>query len=105
MEGDTANPDDNLERTLEEVISQNVISQVPVRVTAEMGRISSNLKDALNMKPGEVIDLEQAPDDPVHVYVDGVRYAIGRLTVVDGQWAVRLDKIVAKPKPSRDDRF
>lgn len=83
--------------SIKTVIGQETIAQVPVRVAAEIGRVSRTLNEALGMKPGEVVDLAQAPNDPVCIYIDGVKYASGQLTVVDGQWAVKLEKIFSSP--------
>jgi flagellar motor switch protein FliN/FliY len=75
------------------------MSRVPVRVAAELGRSKLSLHDALSIRPGEVLDLDKNPNEPVDIYVDGVHYATGTLVVVDGNWAVRLERIVVEAKP------
>jgi len=49
------------------------------------------------MKPGSVVELGPAPDDPVEVYVDGRLHARGVLTDVDGELCVRIEELRSAP--------
>jgi flagellar motor switch protein FliN/FliY len=41
-----------------------------------------------------VVDLDRAPDDPVDLYVNGRRFATGRLLLVEDEWAVRIESVL-----------
>jgi len=45
---------------------------------------------------GAVVELDRSPDEPIDLYVNGRRFATGRLVVVDGSdWAVRIESVLA----------
>jgi flagellar motor switch protein FliN/FliY len=49
---------------------------------------------AVNLASGAVVDLDRAPDDPVDLYVNGRRFATGRLLLVEDEWAVRIESVL-----------
>jgi flagellar motor switch protein FliN len=69
------------------------IRDVPVRVWAELGRTRLPLGQLVGLANGAVVELEEGADDFVGVYVNGRAYATGRLLVVDGDWAVRIESV------------
>ena len=66
---------------------------VPVRVSVELGRARMPIGQAVSLLEGSIVDLDSAPDDPVSVYVNGLLYGTGRLLLVDGDWAFRLETV------------
>lgn len=66
------------------------IRRVAVDVVAELGRASIPLRQLLRMEPGEILRLDQAPEDPVLVRVEGVTKFVGIPTVRYGNLAVEL---------------
>lgn len=66
---------------------------VPVRVHAELGRAKLPLAQAIGMPDGAIVDLDRSPEEPVDVYVNGKPFGTGRLVVVDGEWAIRLESV------------
>ena len=70
---------------------------VDVRFWAELGRAELPLAEAVALGTGAIVDLDREPSEPVDVYVNGTRFATARLLVVDGEWAIRLEEIVAIP--------
>jgi flagellar motor switch protein FliN len=67
---------------------------VSLRVWAELGRAVPPIGRTIGLQPGSVLELDKAVDDPVDLYVNGRRFATGRLLVVDdGDWAVQIDTI------------
>ena len=51
------------------------------------------LGDAVALSAGAVVDLDRETDDPVELYVNGFRYGLGRLVLVEGEWAIRLESV------------
>ena len=85
-------------------VSSDAIRSVPVRVWAELGRTRMPVGRAVNLATGAVVDLDRAPDDPVDVFVNGRRFATGRLLLVEDEWAVRIESVLpagSQPDESR----
>jgi flagellar motor switch protein FliN/FliY len=69
---------------------------VSVRVWAELGRRRMPIGSLVGTPPGAVVELDREADEPVDLYVNGMRFATGRLVVSDGgEWAVRIDALAA----------
>ena len=75
-------------------VTDEAMLDVDVRLWAELGRARMPLGDAVALSSGSVVDLDREPDEPVDVFVNGHRYATGRLVLVDGEWAVRIESIL-----------
>jgi flagellar motor switch protein FliN/FliY len=75
------------------------LAGIPVRVWAELGRASMPTADVVGLPQGAVVELDRAPDEPIDLFVNGRRFATGRLVVVDGDWAVRIESVL---DPSSD---
>jgi flagellar motor switch protein FliN len=70
---------------------------VNVRFWAELGRARLPLAEAVALGAGAIVDLDKEPDDELDVLVNGLPFAKGKLLLVDGEWAIRLERIVAAP--------
>ena len=67
-----------------------------LRVWAEVGRTRLPAGRVVGLPAGAVVELDHSADDPVDVYVNGRRFAVGRLVVDDaGEWAVRIETVLA----------
>jgi flagellar motor switch protein FliN/FliY len=72
----------------------DVLRGVGLRVWAELGRARLPIGRAVGLSPGSVVELDRAADDPVDLYLNGRRFASGRLMLAeDGEWAVRIEEI------------
>ena len=71
---------------------------VNVRFWAELGRSQLPLAQAVALGAGAIVDLDKEPEDEVDIYVNGMPFATGRLLLVDEEWAIRLERIVAIPQ-------
>jgi flagellar motor switch protein FliN/FliY len=70
------------------------LRDVKVRVWAELGRSRLPVGKAVGLGLGAVVELDREVDAPVDVFVNGHRFALGRLLVADGDWAVRIEQIL-----------
>ena len=70
------------------------LAGIPVRVWAELGRASMPTAGVVGLPHGAVVELDRAPDEPIDLFVNGRRFATGRLVVVDGDWAVRIESVL-----------
>jgi flagellar motor switch protein FliN/FliY len=75
------------------------LAGIPVRVCAELGRARMPSSQIVGLPTGAVVELNRQADEPIDLYVNGRRFATGRLMVVDGaDWAVRIESILGQPE-------
>jgi flagellar motor switch protein FliN len=75
----------------------DALADVKLRVWAELGRTALPLGDTLQLPLGSVVELDRAVEAPVDLFVNGLRFAHGRLMVRDERWAFELDELIAEP--------
>lgn len=81
----TAAPDPELSRSL---------GEVPVRVWAELGWARASLAAIVGLTPGAVVELDRRIDDPIALYVNGLRFASGDLIITaDEEWALAIEAV------------
>jgi flagellar motor switch protein FliN len=79
-------------------VEADALLDLPLRVWAELGRARMGAARIVGMAPGTIVDLDHAPEDPADIYVNGTRFGTGRLLLVDGEWAIRIESI-ERPDP------
>ena len=68
---------------------------VQVRVWAELGRRRMPIGSLVGTPAGAVVELDREAEEPVDLYVNGMRFASGRLVVSEGgEWAVKIETLV-----------
>jgi flagellar motor switch protein FliN len=71
-----------------------ILRGVQLRVCAEIGRATMPLTRAVSLPEGGLVELDRGAEDPVDVFVNGRRFATGRLVLVDDEWAVRIEEVL-----------
>ena len=71
-----------------------IIMDVPLEVTAELGRTSRKIREILEFAPGTIVDLDKIAGEPIDILVNGKFVATGEVVVVDENFAVRVVDIV-----------
>lgn len=77
-----------------------VLHEVVMGLTVELGRTSMSLRDILSIVPGSVIELDRAASEPVDVLVNGTLIARGEVVVIDEEFGLRVTEIIGHG-PSR----
>ncbi|MDR3231596.1 MAG: flagellar motor switch protein FliN [Synergistaceae bacterium] len=72
----------------------DLIADIPVRVTVELGKTRKNVSDILNMTTGSVIELDKMAGEPVDVLVNGKLIARGEVVVIDENFGVRITEVL-----------
>jgi flagellar motor switch protein FliN len=72
----------------------DVLMEVPVKVTVELGSCMMPMKDVLQLAAGSVVQLDKVADAPVDLYVNQRRIAIGEVVVVEDQFGIKITKIL-----------
>ena len=80
----------------EEIVPGEILQDVKVRLSAELGCFTMAVARAVSMSPGSVVELDAGADDPVDLFVNGLPFGEAQLVVAeDGSWGVRLERIFA----------
>jgi flagellar motor switch protein FliN len=72
----------------------DVLMEVPVKITVELGSCMMPMKDVLQLAAGSVVQLDKVADAPVDLYVNQRRIAIGEVVVVEDQFGIKITKIL-----------
>ena len=72
----------------------NLIMDVPLEVTVELGRTSKSIQDILEFSPGTIIELNKIAGEPVDVLVNGKYVAKGEVVVIEESFGVRVTEII-----------
>lgn len=64
-----------------------------LRVWAEVGRTRMPASSVVGMAEGAILDLDCESDDPADLYINGRHFGTGRLILVDGEWALRVETL------------
>lgn len=70
------------------------ILDIPVKITAQLGKTSMLLKDVLQVGPGTVIELDRLAGETVDILVNDKLIAKGEVVVINENFGVRLTEIV-----------
>lgn len=82
---------------------EEALTDIRLRVWAELGRTELPLGRALGLPLGCVVELNQEADAPIDLFVNGVRFAQGHLIVTDdGEWAFQCDAIGGRAAADAD---
>lgn len=72
----------------------DLILNVPLKVSVEIGQAKQKIKDIMGMGPGNVIELDKPIGAPVDIVVNGQRLARGEVVVIDENFAIRITEIL-----------
>jgi len=84
-EGQPANRDVNLD----------VILDVPVTLSMEVGRTRIPIRNLLQLNQGSVVELDRAAGEPLDVFVNGTLVAHGEVVVVNEKFGIRLTDVIS----------
>lgn len=73
----------------------DLLLDVPLPITVELGRTSMTIRDILDLGPGSVVELDRVAGEPVDILVNGKLVARGEVVVIDENFGVRVVDIVA----------
>jgi len=78
--------------------SIELIMDVPLEITVELGRTKKLIKDILEFGPGTILELDKLAGEPVDILVNGKYIAKGEVVVIDESFGVRITDIVSASK-------
>ena len=72
-----------------------LLMDVSLRITVELGRTRMQLSQILELQHGSVVELDRLAGDPVDVFVNDCLIARGEVVVVDDKFGVRITEMIA----------
>jgi flagellar motor switch protein FliN/FliY len=76
-------------------VKLDVILDVPVTLSLEVGRTRLPIRSLLQLNQGSVVELERAAGEPLDVYVNGTLVAHGEVVVVNEKFGIRLVDVIS----------
>ncbi|WP_069649599.1 flagellar motor switch phosphatase FliY [Caloranaerobacter ferrireducens] len=78
--------------------SIDLIQEIPVEVTVELGRTTKKISEILEFGPGTVIELDKLVGEPLEIFANGKFIAKGEVVVIDDNFGVRITDVVNPSK-------
>lgn len=76
--------------------SMDLLMDVDLDLSVELGRASIPVRDVLQLGPGSIVELEKLAGEPVDIMINGKLIARGEVVVVDENFGVRITEIASQ---------
>jgi flagellar motor switch protein FliN/FliY len=76
-------------------LNLDVILDVPVTLSLEVGRSRIPIRNLLQLNQGSVVELDRGAGEPLDVYVNGTLIAHGEVVVINDRFGIRLTDVVS----------
>lgn len=84
--------------TSESKASLDMLYDILLRVTVELGRTQMSLRQVLDLQNGSVVELDRLAGDLVDIYVNDRLFARGEVVVVDDKFGVRISELISQKR-------
>ncbi len=85
--------EDSKPRTMQQDL--DVILDIPVTISMEVGRTSITIRNLLQLNQGSVIELDRLAGEPLDVLVNGTLIAHGEVVVVNEKFGIRMTDVIS----------
>lgn len=75
-------------------IKGDMIMDIPVSLSVELGRTQMKVREVMSLTTGTVIELEKPVEDPVDLYVNGKLVGRGEVVVVDNCLGIKITQVM-----------
>jgi flagellar motor switch protein FliN/FliY len=72
-----------------------VLLDVPVKVTVELGSCQMPMREVLQLAAGSVVQLDKLADAPIDLFVNQKRIAHGEVVVVEDRLGIKITKVLS----------
>jgi len=76
-------------------LNLDVILDVPVTLSMEIGRAQINIRNLLQLNQGSVVELDRFAGEPLDVLVNGTLIAHGEVVVINDKFGIRLTDVIS----------
>ena len=77
----------------------DIVLDVKVKVTVQLGSCLLLMREVLELSPGSVVQLQQHAIDPVGLYVNDKLVAYGEVVVVEDNFGIKITELVGSNRP------
>jgi flagellar motor switch protein FliN/FliY len=85
---------DVVERADAGQIHQDVLQNIPVTLSIEVGRATIKIRDLLRLTQGSVVELDRIAGEPLDLLVNNTVVAQGEVVLVNDRYGIRLTRVV-----------
>jgi flagellar motor switch protein FliN/FliY len=75
-------------------INPEVLQNIPVTISIEVGRASLKIRDLLRLSQGSVVELDRLAGEPLDLLVNNTVVAQGEIVLVNDRYGIRLTRVV-----------
>lgn len=86
---------DGKARTVNDSTNLDVILDIPVTISMEIGRTKISIRNLLQLNQGSVVELDRLAGEPMDVLVNGTLIAHGEVVVVNEKFGIRLTDVIS----------
>lgn len=72
----------------------NLVLDIPVKMTVELGRTKMTIKELLRLSPGSIVSLDGLAGEPLDILINGYLIAQGEVVVVSDKFGIRITDII-----------
>lgn len=102
---ETSTAFENLEPSKSTLSSQvgdiDLILDIPVKMTVQLGKTKMAIKDLLSLSQGSVVPLDGLAGEPLDILINGYLIAQGEVVVVDDKYGIRITDIITPSERMR----
>jgi flagellar motor switch protein FliN/FliY len=85
-------------KTSENGRNLDLLLNVSLQVTAELGKCQMNVRDILKLGTGSVVELDRLAGGPVDLLVNNKLVARGEVVAIDDNFGVRITELIERPE-------
>ena len=86
--------------TVENPTNLNLVLDVPVSLTIELGSCQLPMKEVLQLDVGSIVQLDKPADAPVELSVNGKLIARGEVVVIEDRFGVKITEVLGHHAPA-----
>ncbi len=79
----------------EDELNLDVILDVPVTLSMEIGRTQINIRNLLQLNQGSVVELDRFAGEPLDILVNGTLIAHGEVVVINDKFGIRITDVIS----------
>ncbi|MBT4832723.1 MAG: flagellar motor switch protein FliN [Porticoccaceae bacterium] len=87
-------PEVSAEDAIKNKINSDVLQNIPVTISVEVGRASLKIRDLMRLTQGSVVELDRLAGEPLDLLVNNTLVAQGEVVLVNERYGVRLTSVI-----------
>ena len=89
-----SNPPKDVSQNESGKINSDVLQNIPVTISVEVGRTTLKIRDLMRLTQGSVVELDRIAGEPLDLLVNDTLVAQGEIVLVNERYGVRLTSVI-----------